>query len=78
MGVYSHSISNAHIYDVHYDAAREIISRSGQEKEIELTAQPDWFGRAEKGDVTLVDEIVKLLDEQYTPAPPIKGLPVVL
>jgi thymidylate synthase len=78
VGVYSHSISNAHIYDVHYEAAQEIISRAGQEKEIELNAQPDWFARAEKGDITLVDEIVQILDSQYTPAPPIKGLPVVL
>jgi hypothetical protein len=25
-----------------------------------------------------VDEIVQILDAQYTPAPPIKGLPLVL
>ena len=78
VGVYSHSISNAHIYDVHYEAAAELINRSGQEKEIELNASPDWFDRAEHGDVELVDEIVELLEPQYNPAPPIKGLPVVL
>jgi len=78
VGVYSHSISNAHIYDVHYAAAEELIRRSGQEKEIELNAQPDWFSRAEAGDVKLVDEVVELLEAQYQPAPPIKGLPVVL
>lgn len=78
VGVYSHSISNAHIYDVHYAAAEELIRRSGQESEIELNAKPDWFSRAESGDVKLVDEIVELLDAQYSPAPPIKGLPVVL
>ncbi len=78
VGVYSHSISNAHIYDVHYEAAEELIHRTGQEKEIELNAQPDWFARAEKGDITLVDEIVQILEPQYNPSPPIKGLPVVL
>ncbi len=78
VGVYSHSISNAHIYDVHYEAAAELIQRSGQENEIELTAQPDWLSRGENGDVTLVDEIVTTLESQYNPAPPIKGLPVVL
>lgn len=78
IGIYSHSISNAHIYDVHYDAAEELIRREGQKNEIELNAQPDWFSRAESGDVKLVDEIVELLDTQYSPAPPIKGLPVVL
>jgi len=78
VGVYSHSISNAHIYDVHYDAAAELIRRAGQENEISLDAQSDWFARAEKGDESLVTEIVQLLDAQYSPAPPIKGLPVVL
>ncbi len=78
VGVYSHSISNAHIYDVHYEAARELISRQGQENEIELAAQVDWFERASQGDESLVDEIVALLDAQYHPAAPIKGLPVVL
>ncbi len=78
IGVYSHSISNAHIYDVHYEAAAELISRAGQENEIELTAKPDWFERASQGDVKLVDEIVEALESQYTPAPSIKGLPVIL
>jgi thymidylate synthase len=78
VGVYSHSISNAHIYDVHYEAAAELIRRTGQEEEIELTAQADWFSRAESGDVTLVDEIVQTLESQYHPEAPIKGLPVVL
>lgn len=78
VGVYSHSISNAHIYDVHYEAAAELVRRSGQETEIEFTAQPGWFDRASSGDVTLVDEIVTALEAQYTPAEPIKGLPVVL
>ncbi len=78
VGIYSHSISNAHIYDVHYEAARELIQRSGQETEIELSAQPDWLARAENGDVSLVDEIVRLIESQYNPQTPIKGLPVVL
>ncbi len=78
VGVYSHSISNAHIYDVHYDAAEELIHRAGQEHEIDLTAGSDWFTRAENGDVSLVDEIVRNLEPQYSPQPPIKGLPVVL
>ncbi len=78
VGVYSHSISNAHIYDVHYEAAQELIHRSGQPEEIDLIAQADWFERASRGDETLVDEIVALLEPQYQPAASIKGLPVVL
>lgn len=77
-GVYSHSISNAHIYDVHYEAAEEILQRTGQENEIELQALPDWFDRAENGDESLVDEIVALLEAQYHPEPAMKGLPIVL
>ena len=78
VGVYSHSISNAHIYDVHYEAAAEVLSRAGQGREIELEAQEDWFERAESGDETLVDEIVQQLESQYEPGPPMKGLPIVL
>ncbi len=78
VGVYSHSISNAHIYDVHYEAAAELVSRTGQEQEIELTAQPDWFSRAEAGDEKLVEEIIASLDAQYTPGAPIKGLTAIL
>jgi thymidylate synthase len=78
VGVYSHSISNAHIYDVHYDAAAELIARHGQADEIELNAAPDWFARAENADEGLVDEIAALLAAQYAPGPPIGKLPVIL
>jgi thymidylate synthase len=78
VGVYSHSISNAHIYDVHYEAAAEVLGRTGQEAEIELQAQADWLQRAEAGDERLVDEIVAHLEAQYQPQPPMKGLPIVL
>jgi thymidylate synthase len=78
VGVYAHSISNAHIYDIHYAAAQELIGRRGQDYEIELAAAPDWFGRAEAGDSTLVDEIVNQINSQYEPEPPMKGLPIVV
>lgn len=78
VGVYSHSISNAHIYDVHYEAAAEILARPGQDREIELEARKDWFDRAEAGDETLVDEVVHQLESQYDPGPSMKGLPIVL
>jgi thymidylate synthase len=78
VGVYSHAISNAHIYDVHYDAAADLITRQGQAVEIELTAAPDWFTRAENADESLVDEIAALLAAQYTPGAPMGKLPVIL
>jgi thymidylate synthase len=78
IGVYSHSISNAHIYDIHYEAAQEVLNRKGQVEEVELVAEADWLERAEAGDETLVDEIVSALEAQYRPDPPMKGLPIVL
>jgi thymidylate synthase len=78
VGVYSHSISNAHIYDIHYEAAQELVARRGQESEIQLTGAPDWFARAEAGDASLVDEIVDTLTGQYRPEAAIKGLAIVV
>ena len=78
IGRYAHSISNAHIYDVHYQAAEEIIARVGQHEEIELVAHPDWFARAEQQDNTLVEQIATILGSQYNPQPAIKGLQIVI
>lgn len=78
VGQYTHSISNAHIYETHYAAAQEMIDRKGQENEIELNIESGWFERAESGDDQLVLEITKLLTSQYNPCPRIKGLKIVL
>ncbi|MCX6716707.1 MAG: thymidylate synthase [Candidatus Taylorbacteria bacterium] len=77
-GIYSHSISNAHIYDSHYFAAEEIMRRSNDHKKIELTLPEKTFERAEKRDETLVEEIIKNLTDQYTPMEPILGIKIVL
>lgn len=77
-GVYSHSISNAHVYDIHYDAAKELIKRKDIHKKIPLTLPPDAFNRAEAGDHTLVDQIVENLTGQYKPQEAIKELRIVL
>lgn len=77
-GIYSHSISNAHIYDVHYFAAEEIIKRKNNHETIVLKLPKNSFDRAEKGDKKLVDEIFKNLSEQYKPMEPITGLKIVL
>jgi thymidylate synthase len=78
VGKYTHSISNAHIYDIHYDAAKEIISRTNDHPKIDLEAKKDYFERAKKGDQKLVDEIFEILNSQYAPMDPIKGLKIVL
>lgn len=77
-GIYSHSISNAHIYDIHYGAAKEMIKRKHQHDAIKLKLPKRSFERAEKKDVTLVEEITELIGAQYHPMEPIKGLSIVL
>ena len=77
-GVYTHSISNAHIYDIHYDQAWELAERTNDSPEVLIDPQPEWFGRAEKGDHTLVEEIATTLSSQYQPMPAISGLKIVL
>ncbi|MBI4133146.1 thymidylate synthase [Candidatus Uhrbacteria bacterium] len=77
-GKYTHSISNAHIYDIHYTQAWELVDRENDHGPVYFDAQPDYFDRAERGDVTLVGEIVKKLEEQYAPMPAIKGMQIVV
>lgn len=77
-GFYSHSISNAHVYDTHYFAAEELMKRKNNHKKITLTLPKNAFDRAEKQDVKLVQEIVENLTSQYQPLEPIKGLKIVL
>lgn len=77
-GRLTHSISNAHIYDIHYKAAWEILERESNHPRINLEPQADWFDRAEKGDESLAGEIIDKINKQYKPLGPIKGLQVVL
>lgn len=78
VGKYTHSISNAHIYDNHYEATQEIIQRNNKHKDVEITLKKDTFDRAEKQDIKLVDEIFQQLKSQYEPMDAIKGLQIVL
>ncbi len=77
-GVYSHSISNAHIWDNQYEAARELVTRKSAHAPITLSLPKRAFDRAEKKDPKLVEEIVSPLQAQYQPLPPIEGLRIVL
>jgi thymidylate synthase len=76
-GVYTHSISNAHIYDNHYEGAKEIIKRTNNHQKIELHLPKDAFRRAEQKDESLVVEILADLQAQYNPLPPIDGLEII-
>lgn len=77
-GVYTHSIGNAHIYDIHYDAAKELIGRSIDSKPIKIKLPSDSFVRAEQKDHKLVEEIYANLTANYDPGKPIEGLKIVL
>jgi thymidylate synthase len=77
-GKLTHTISNAHIYDIHYIQAWELVERKNNHPNVYFEAQPDYFDRAEAGDESLVPEITNKLESQYNPMPPIKGLKIVL
>lgn len=77
-GIYSHSISNAHVYENHYAGANEMLKRTSSQKKITLSVPENSFERAENQDITLADEIINSLKEQYTPQEAIKGLLIAL
>jgi thymidylate synthase len=77
-GKLTHTISNAHIYDTHFKQAWELIERENDHPTIHFEAQVDYFDRAEKGDETLVNEMVEILKKQYNPLENIKGMEIVL
>lgn len=77
-GIYSHSISNAHIYSNHYAGAEELAKRQNDHPAIHLNLPPDSFTRAEKMDTGLADAIIENLSKQYSPMDPIEGLKIAL
>ncbi len=78
VGVYSHSISNAHLYDNQYEAAKELISRKDKHRAINVSLPKNAYDRAEKKDRDLVEEIAENIQAQYNPLPAITGLKIVL
>jgi len=77
-GIYSHSISNAHIYSNHYDGANEILSRDNEHPTIRLELPANAYELAEKKDTGLADAIVENLTKQYNPMEAILGLKIAL
>jgi thymidylate synthase len=77
-GIYTHTISNAHIYDNHYDGAKEMIARKNSHKPINIKIPKNAFARSEKKDGKLVDELVAQFEVQYKPQEKIKGLTIAL
>ena len=77
-GMYSHSVSNAHIYDIHYPAAEEMMKRTNSHAPIKVALPDHTFERAEKKDVKLAEDIIEQISAQYAPMEAIKGLKIVL
>ncbi len=77
-GVYSQSISNAHIYDIHYPAAGTLIRRRHAHRPIKLSLPDNSFEKAQKKDEKFVDLVIDSLTTQYHPGEAIKGLRIVL
>jgi len=76
-GIYSHSISNAHIYDTHFEAANELIKRTNDHKKVTLKLPEDTLKNIEKRNFTVVDGIIENLTKQYAPMDPINGIKIV-
>lgn len=77
-GVYSHIIANAHVYDIHYQAAQQMLKRAVKQPAVHIQLPPDCFERAERKDRSLVEEINAEVTRQYQPGEAIKGLRIVL
>lgn len=72
------SISNAHVYDIHFEQAKEIIARKTKHKAVYIKLEKDAFDRAEKGDAELVQEVFSQLNKQYEPQESLGRMSIVL
>lgn len=77
-GIYSHSISNAHIYSNHYAGAEEIMRRRHDHAAIHLELPDNAFEKAEKMDKEFTEAVVENLSKQYNPMDAITGLKIAL
>jgi thymidylate synthase len=77
-GVYTHSVSNAHIYENHYDQAWEIVNRENSHPPIVFEPKPDYLDRAMAGDESVITEIYETLVEQYKPRSAVKKMKIAL
>lgn len=67
IGKLSATTSHAHIYENHFDQARQLIEREYTHEPIQFSLPDNSFDRAEQGDPELVREIEKLIKDIYAP-----------
>jgi thymidylate synthase len=77
-GIYTHTISNAHIYDNHYAGATEMLARKNEHPPMHITIPKNAFKRSEGKDHELAKEMVAEFEKVYTPQAAIKGLLIAL
>ncbi len=78
MGFLTVSISNAHIYDIHFDQAQSIIDRQPTHKPIDFKCPKDALDKAQSGDKELVETIFQSLKSQYHPQASLGRMKIVL
>ncbi len=78
VGFLTISISNAHIYDIHFESARVLVAREVAHGPIPFTVPAGAFDRAEKADETLVEEIFQQLKSNYHPQESLGKMEIVL
>ena len=76
-GIYSHSISNAHIYDTHFDVAKEIINRTNDHQTIHLVLPEKTYENIVNKTPGIVESIIDNLSSQYKPSDAIPGIKIV-
>lgn len=81
VGFLTVSISNAHIYDIHFEQAQAIIDRECESEGIMFECPKNAFDRAEVGDgdsEALVQECFEQLKERYVPQESLGRMSIVL
>ena len=78
LGSLTISISNAHIYDIHFDQARELVKREVTHEAIQFKCPENAFSRAEDGDETLVEEVFAELKSHIDPQESVGKMKIVL
>ena len=78
LGALTVSISNAHIYDIHFEQAKEIVNREVTHEAIQFKCPANAFARAEEGDETLVEETFAELKSHISPQEGVGKMSIVL
>ncbi len=78
VGIYTHTISNAHIYSNHYEGAQEMIKRENSHKPITLTLPEKTFERIEAREIPVIEEIMAQVAGQYQPQAAIPNLKIAI